>query len=124
MRTLSLALCSALTALPAIAEEPLVPVVVALRDLPAGTVITFEVIAQRLVPKSAVTVSIVKPDSASYVVNQRTRLPILAAEPLLWAFFEERVGGRVKACEGLQHAGTAEAQVARHRQVVRTRRAR
>src|SRR5437764_3563118 len=54
----------------------LVPVVVAAVDIAEGTVVTFDMISQRSVPEQFVTSSVVKPDSASYVVKDRksTRL--------------------------------------------------
>lgn len=66
----------------------LVPVVVAAMDIPEGTVVTFEMISQRSVPEQFVTSSVVKPDSASYVVNQKVLVPLQAGDPLLWSQFE------------------------------------
>jgi len=66
----------------------LVPVVVAQKDLPEGTVVTFEMISQRSVPEQFVTSSVVKPDSASYIVNQKILVPVQAGDPLLWSQFE------------------------------------
>lgn len=66
----------------------LVPVVVASQDIPEGTVISFEMISQRSVPEQFVTSSVVKPDSANYVVNQKVLVPLQAGDPLLWSQFE------------------------------------
>jgi len=66
----------------------LVPVVVASQDIPEGTVITFDMISQRSVPEQFVTSSVVKPDSASYIVNQKVLVPLQAGDPLLWSQFE------------------------------------
>ncbi len=66
----------------------LVPVVVAAQDVPEGTVITFDMISQRSVPEQFVTSSVVKPDSATYVVNQKVLVPLQAGDPLLWSQFE------------------------------------
>jgi pilus assembly protein CpaB len=66
----------------------LVPVVVASVDVGEGTVITFDMISQRSVPEQFVTSSVVKPDSASYVVNQKVLVPVQAGDPLLWSQFE------------------------------------
>src|SRR5438067_13301881 len=66
----------------------LVPVVVAATDLSEGSVVTFEMISQRSVPEQFVTSSVVKPDSASYVVNQKVLVPVQAGDPLLWSQFE------------------------------------
>lgn len=66
----------------------LVPVVVAAQDIPENTVITFDQISQRSVPEQFVTSSVVKPDSASYIVNQRLLVPVRAGDPMLWSHFE------------------------------------
>ena len=65
----------------------LVPVVVAAVDLPAGTMVTFDMISQRSVPEQYVTSSVVKPDSASYVVNQVIEHSLQAGDPLRWDDF-------------------------------------
>jgi hypothetical protein len=67
----------------------LVPVVVAAVDIEDDTVITFDMISQRSVPERFSTHSIVKPDSASYVVNQPVHAPLKAGDPLLWPEFEQ-----------------------------------
>ncbi len=79
----------------------MVPVIVAATDVPEGTVVTYEMISQRSVPEQFVTSSVVKPDSASYVVNQKVLVPIQAGDPLLWSQFEttkaaERLSTRVQ----------------------------
>jgi pilus assembly protein CpaB len=66
----------------------LVPVVVASQDIPEGTVINFDMINQRSVPEQFVTSSVVKPDSASYVVGQKILVPLQTGDPLLWSQFE------------------------------------
>jgi Flp pilus assembly protein CpaB len=66
----------------------LVPVVVAAVDLSDGTVVTMDMISQRSVPEQFVTSSIVKPDSASYIVNQKVLVPVQAGDPLRWSDFE------------------------------------
>ena len=66
----------------------LVPVVVAAVDLSEGTVVTFDMVSQRSVPEQFVTSSVVKPDSASYIVNQKVLVPVQAGDPLLWSQFE------------------------------------
>jgi pilus assembly protein CpaB len=66
----------------------LVPVVVAAVDLSEGTVVSFDMVSQRSVPEQFVTSSVVKPDSASYVVNQKVLVPVQAGDPLLWSQFE------------------------------------
>ena len=66
----------------------LVPVVVAAQDIPEGTVVTIDMVSQRQVPEQFVTSSVVKPDSASYIVNQKVLVSLQAGDPLLWSQFE------------------------------------
>lgn len=66
----------------------LVPVVVAAQDIPEGTVINYDMISQRSVPEQFVTSSVVKPDSATYVVGQKVLVALQAGDPLLWSQFE------------------------------------
>jgi pilus assembly protein CpaB len=102
------------------AGEPVTAVLVAADDLPAGTVITVDKLSQRTLPSEFVTRSLVRPDAASYLVGQRTRLPIVAGEPLLWTYVTPNF--RVPACDVLQRDEKAETQVARHRQALRRKR--
>ena len=53
----------------------LVPVVVAAKDISESSVVTFDMISQRSIPEQFVTSSVIKPDSASYVVNQKILVP-------------------------------------------------
>lgn len=66
----------------------LVPVVVAATDIPEGTVVTFDMVSQRQVPEQFVTSSVVKPDSANYIVNQKVLVPLQAGDLILWSEFE------------------------------------
>ncbi len=66
----------------------LVPVVVATRDLREGTLVTREMMAQRPIPEQFVTTSVVKPDLASYLENQKLLVPVQAGDPFLWTQFE------------------------------------
>ena len=66
----------------------LVPVIVANQDIPEGTVVTYEMVSQRPIPEQFVTSSVVKPDSASYIVGQKVLVPLQAGDPLLWSQFE------------------------------------
>jgi Flp pilus assembly protein CpaB len=66
----------------------LVPVIVANQDIAAGTPLSFDMISQRSVPEQFVTSSVVKPDSASYVVGQKITVPAQAGDLLLWSQFE------------------------------------
>lgn len=64
------------------------PVLVATVDISEGTVVTQEMIAVRMVPEQFVTASVIKPDSSSYIANQRVLVPVQAGDPLLWSQFE------------------------------------
>src|SRR6476469_9626527 len=66
----------------------LVPVVVAGQDVPEGTVITYEMISQRPVPEQFVTSSVIKPDSANFIINQTVLVSLQAGDPLLWTQFQ------------------------------------
>ncbi len=66
----------------------LVPVVVATRDLREGTLVTREMMAQRSIPEQFATTSVVKPDLASYLDNQKLLVPVQAGDPFLWTQFE------------------------------------
>ena len=66
----------------------LVPVVVAASDIPEGTVVTLDMISQRQVPEQFATSSVVRPESASHIVNQKVLVPLQAGDPLLWSQFE------------------------------------
>jgi Flp pilus assembly protein CpaB len=97
-----LLLCLAVTAVHA--EERL-GVVVAARPLPAGTVLTLEMLAQRSIPAALVTSSHVKPDNSSYVVRQRLLEPLGAGEPLQWSQLAISAAAFVKPyCKALKEA--------------------
>lgn len=66
----------------------LVPVLVAADAVSEGTVITYDMIQQRAVPEQFVTSSVIKPDSASYIVGQKVLVALQAGDPLLWTQFE------------------------------------
>ncbi|MGI5865295.1 MAG: Flp pilus assembly protein CpaB [Myxococcales bacterium] len=66
----------------------LVPVIVANQDIAEGTVITYEMVSQRPIPEQFVTSSVVKPDSASYIVGQKVLVPLQTGDALLWSQFE------------------------------------
>lgn len=68
----------------------LVPVVVAAVDVTEGTTLTMEQLSQRSIPEQFVTSSVVKPDSASYIVNQKVLVPLQAGDPLRWSDFETK----------------------------------
>jgi Flp pilus assembly protein CpaB len=106
----------------AVARERLVAVVVAAEDLPAGTVVTLERVSQRSLPEAWVTSSVVTPDSVSYIVSYRTKLPMLKGDPILWSYMATRKTDL--GCERLLHGRSAQAQLAFQRQLIRSRRAR
>jgi pilus assembly protein CpaB len=79
----------------------LVPVVVAATDIPQGSVVTLDMMAQRPIPEQFVTSSVVKPESASFVQNQKVLVSLQAGDPLLWSQFEttraaERLSSKVQ----------------------------
>jgi pilus assembly protein CpaB len=65
-----------------------VPVVVAAQDIPEGTVITYDLLSQRALPEQFVTSSVVKPESANYVIGQKVLVPVQSGDMLLWSQFE------------------------------------
>ena len=70
----------------------LVPVVVANQDIPEGTVLDFDMISQRPIPEQFVTGSVVKPESANYIVGQKVLVPLQRGDPVLWSHFESTKG--------------------------------
>ena len=69
-----------------------VPVLVANVDISEGTVVTTEMISQRSIPEQFVTSSVVKPDSASYVLNGTVRARLYAGDPVRWADVDDGEG--------------------------------
>lgn len=49
--------------------------------------LTLDDLAQRSAPERFITSSMVRPDSAAYMVGQALTVPVQAGEPLRWAFF-------------------------------------
>lgn len=79
----------------------LVNVVVASQDIREGASVSMDMISVRAIPEQFATASVVKPDSVSYVVNQKVLVPLQAGDPLLWTQFEttraaERLSSRVQ----------------------------
>lgn len=66
----------------------LVSVLVAAQDIPEGTQVTLDMVAQRGVPESFVTASVVKTGNEKYVVDQKLLVPLQKGDPLLWSQFE------------------------------------
>jgi len=109
--------CGQALAQPGPGKKDMVAVVVAARDIAAGEVVKLEDVSRREVPRSIVTTSIVHPDSASHIINQRLTLPVLQGDPLNWSFFETlRDQETYQACQKLTaEPGGAAEQVARAR---------
>lgn len=72
----------------------LVPVVVAAVDIPAGALVTMEMVSQRSIPEQFVTASVVKPDSASYIIGAPVTVRMEAGDMMMWSFFEHAVPSR------------------------------
>lgn len=65
----------------------LVPVVVAARDLEPGEPVAVTDMQQRSVPEQLVTSSVVRPESATFLVDQKLSVPVQQGEPLRWTYF-------------------------------------
>jgi pilus assembly protein CpaB len=66
----------------------LTPVAVAAMAIPEGTVVTPEMIQQWRVPEQFVTSSVVRPEKAEYLYDQKVLVDIQKGDPLLWSQFE------------------------------------
>ncbi|MGA9525682.1 MAG: Flp pilus assembly protein CpaB [Myxococcaceae bacterium] len=77
-----------------------VAVVVADKDIPEGTTLTIDMYTQRPIPVQFVTSSVVVPERARYIENQKILVPVQRGDPLLWSHFEttkvERLSTRVQ----------------------------
>ncbi|MDP2270538.1 MAG: protein kinase [Archangium sp.] len=71
------------------AAEDFVPVVMAGVDMPAGTIVTFDMLVQRSMPARYITSSVIKPDAASYIIGQPLNVPVQRGDTLLWSQFEQ-----------------------------------
>lgn len=82
---------------------PLVPVTVASEDISSDSLVSMEQLSQRSMPESLASASIVLPDKASYIVNQRTLVPITAGDPFRWTMFwthvDKNLNGEFEAVE-------------------------
>ena len=67
-------------------RELLQPVLVAARDISAGSTLATDDMAMREIPARLVTTSVITPDSANYVVGQSITVPIRTGDALQWAF--------------------------------------
>ena len=97
-----------------------VEVVVAARDLAAGETVTSADLAKRTIPAKLITSSMVKIDSAQYIVSQRLQLPVLKGGILTWGHFEMSSNHAIlDGClEAEKLPSTAIEQIARARQAV------
>ena len=82
----------------------LVPVVVANQDIAEGTPLSFDMVSQRPIPEQFVTSSVVKPDSASYVIGQKLTVPVQSGDPLLWSQFETSKANTCSVCDWIDTA--------------------
>ncbi|MFO0599892.1 MAG: hypothetical protein U0228_31575 [Myxococcaceae bacterium] len=118
MRALSVVL--ALWAVTARAE-PEVLVLVATVDLPAGAVVKPDFMGSKRVPASIATRSVVRADSASYLVEQRVNEPVLAGDLLRWDAFETTDRASVEACVKRVSSGDARKDVRQQRANVKAK---
>ncbi len=70
------------------ADAEQIPVVVAYRDLPAGTVLRSEDLARKSVFRGAVTENTVLPEYVDMVLGKALRYMIRSREPLLWNYID------------------------------------
>jgi len=123
-RTLVVAsLLGMLVASPVVAGEPqkTVGVLVATRDIPAGTEVALNDVAIVQVPAELVTSSMVQPDRVSYIVGQRVYAPVLKGDIVLWVLFDLRPEPFEACAVKLGQAKTAQEQVAAARASVLSR---
>jgi hypothetical protein len=79
----------------------LVPEVVAAHALRPGQRVVLADLSQRALPERFVTSSIVKPDSASYIVGQPIIPGAEAGDPMLWSSFETELAGGHRCVEAV-----------------------
>jgi pilus assembly protein CpaB len=63
------------------------PCVVAATDIPAGSVLTFDMLAERKVPEQFVTPNEIPVQDAAGTLGKRTLVSLQAGEPLRWSEF-------------------------------------
>lgn len=85
-------------------EWPRVPVVIAKRALSVGRVLTMDDLDQKTIPERLATADVLKPQDASYVVNQPLYAPLGEGQPMEWSFVEvgdeaKREPAARRACE-------------------------
>ncbi|MBI5543382.1 MAG: hypothetical protein HY901_05805 [Deltaproteobacteria bacterium] len=82
----------------------LVPVIVANQDIAEDTVLSFDMLSQRPIPEQFVTSSVIKPDSANYIIGQKITVPVQAGDPLLWSQFETSKATNCSVCDWIDRA--------------------
>jgi pilus assembly protein CpaB len=66
----------------------LAPIIVTANALPTGKVVGMDDVTLRSVPETLLTGSHVKPDSASYVINQALAVPLAKGDIIPWYAFD------------------------------------
>jgi hypothetical protein len=121
---LLVALLGAKPAKPSRAPAPeQVSVIVAVRHLAVGELVTEADVAEVQVPKDWATTSLVKPDSRQYIIGQRLLLPVMKGDLISWNLFETTRDPaiRERCASASAQPETAMEQVVRARQVLLTR---
>lgn len=70
------------------ADAERIPVVVAYRDLPAGTVLRSDDLAQKSVFRGAITENTVLPEDVGMILGRALRYMVRREEPLLWNYID------------------------------------
>lgn len=106
-------------------ESQYAEVLVAARDLPVGSVVTFDDLMVRKLTKGYLSTSVVMAEVADFINGQKVLLPILKGDLVHWSFFSlpdpvaKEIRERCPETKG--NDTSAEEQVARARQVVLSR---
>lgn len=88
------------------------PVIVAAQDIAPGTVLTLEMLQQRLVfSPQPVSSSVIHPDFANQVIGARTLFPLKAEDELTWTGVSVGITSDQcrQACEWVEAAGSKKA---------------
>ncbi len=73
----------------------LVPVLVAAKQLPEGSLVSVELLAKSALPEQFATPSVVRPESLSLVEGQRLKMALRPGDLLLWSHFESAQTGEL-----------------------------
>ncbi|HYI00658.1 SAF domain-containing protein [Hyalangium sp.] len=106
------------------AERKYEQVLVATRDLPAGSIVTYDNMGVKELPEGYLSSSVVREGNAAFIKDQKVLLPVLKGDLVLWSFFtlspiQNEVLGHCPKPEG--NDASAEEQVARARQTLLSR---